>query len=75
MATLFSQVHHTLRESAEKWNQFTEELQRVLSDQNIGSLVIASLRLDDDAKIGLIPVDTHGKKSVICGILQNAVVD
>jgi len=52
MTAVFSQVHPTLCESAEKWGQFTEELQRVLSDQNIGSLVIAGLRLDDDAKNG-----------------------
>jgi len=75
MTAVFSQVHPTLRESAEKWGQFTEELQRVLSDQNIGSLVIAGLRLDDDAKTGLIPVDTSDKKSVVCEILQTIVAD
>lgn len=75
ITTLFSQVHPALRESAEKWGQFTDELQRVLSDQNIGSLVIAGLRLDDDAKTGLIPVDAYDKKSVVCGILQTAVAD
>jgi adenosylcobinamide amidohydrolase len=75
MTTLFSQARPTLRESAEKWSQFTEELQQVLSDHIIGSLVIACLRLDDDAKTRLIPVDTHDNKSVVCGILQTVVAD
>ena len=78
MTTLFSQVHPTIRESAEKLGQFTEELQRVLSDQNIASLVIVGLRLDDDAKMGLIPeipANTCHKKSVVCEILQTAVAD
>jgi len=75
VAALFSQVHPNIRESAEKLGQFTEELKRVLSDQNIGSLVIAGLRLDDDAKMDLIPFDAYDEKSVICGILQNAVAD
>ncbi|MBE0512380.1 adenosylcobinamide amidohydrolase [Candidatus Bathyarchaeota archaeon] len=78
MTTLFSQVHPNIRENAEKWSQFTEELQRVLSDQNIGSLVIAGLRLDEDAKLGLIPeipVNACDEKFVVCEILQTAVAD
>jgi len=48
----------------------------VLSDQNIGSLVIARLRLDDDdAKTGLIPDGSSDKKSVVCEMLQTAVTD
>ena len=75
VTALFLQIHPNLNENAEEWSQFTEELQRIISDQNIGSLVDASLRLDDDAKMGLIPVDTNDKKLVICRILQNAVAE
>jgi len=75
VAALFSQIYPALHESTEEWSRLTEDLQRALCDQNIGSLVDASLRLDDDAKMGLIPVDTNDKKLVICRILQNVVAE
>jgi len=53
--------------------KFTEELQRILYDPKVVSLVIAALRLDEDAEMGLIPVDMCDK-SMVCGILQTAVV-
>ncbi len=58
----------------EEIEQFKEEMQRVLSDPNVASLVVAGLRLDDDLKMGLIPVGKFNK-SRICGILQTAVMN
>jgi iron complex transport system ATP-binding protein len=78
MTTLFSQIHPEIRRNAEKFRQFKRELQRVLSDQNVTSLVVASFRFDEDAKIGLIPenlANTNNEKPVICEILQTAVTD
>jgi len=49
--------------------------QRVLSDQKIGLLVIADLRLDDDAKMRLIPGGASDKNFVVREILQTAVTD
>jgi hypothetical protein len=78
MTTLFSQIHPDIRENSEKLRQFKEEIQRVLSDQNVASLVIAALRLDDDAKMGLIPetpTNTTKERLMVCEILQTAVTD
>lgn len=79
MTTLFSQTHPTIKENARKLTQFQKELQQVLRDQNVVSLVIALLRLDDDAKLGLIPESptdaASNEKLVDGGILQNAIVD
>jgi adenosylcobinamide hydrolase len=72
--TVFSETHPTIRGDSEKLGKFTEELQRILCDPEVASLVIAALRLDDDAKMGLIPVDMCDK-SQVCGILQTAVID
>jgi adenosylcobinamide hydrolase len=44
-----------LRESPEKRKQIEKQVQQVLSDRKIASLVMASLRLDDDLRMGLIP--------------------
>jgi adenosylcobinamide hydrolase len=74
MITIFSEAHSTIRGNSEKLGKFAEELQRILHDPNVASLVIAALRLDDDAKMGLIPVDMCDK-SQICGILQTAAID
>jgi len=78
MTTLFSQIRPILRENAEKRKQFTEELDQVLSDQNIAALVIAGLRLDEDAKTDLIPenpANEYGRNFVLSKILQKAVID
>jgi adenosylcobinamide hydrolase len=78
MTTLFSQIRPILRKYPEKRKQFTKELEQVLSDQNIAALVIAGLRLDEDANAGLIPenpADEHGKNFVLSKILQKAVID
>jgi len=78
MTTLFSQIRPILRENAEKRKQFTEELDQVLSDQNIAALVIAGLRLDEDAKTDLIPenpANEYGRNFVVSKILQKAVID
>ena len=78
MTTLFSQIRPILGENPEKRKQFTEELEQVLSDQNIAALVIAGLRLDEDAKTGLIPenpANEYGRNFVLSKILQKAVTD
>jgi len=58
----------------EEMEQFKEEIQQVLSDPNVASFVVAGVRLDDDVKMGLIPVGKFNK-SRICGILQTAVMN
>jgi len=73
MITIFSETHPAIRGDSEKLGKFTEELQRTLCDPEVASLVIAALRLDEDAKMGLIPVDMCDK-SQVCGILQTAVM-
>ncbi len=78
ITTLFSQIRPTLREQPEKRKQFTEEFKRALSDQNIAALVIAGLRLDEDAKTDLIPenpANEYGRNFVLSKILQKAVID
>ena len=78
MTTLFSQIRPVLRENPEKRRQFTKELEQVLTDQNIAALVIAGLRLDEDANSGLIPenpANEYGKNFVLSKILQKAVTD
>ena len=72
--TIFSETHPTISGNSEKLGKFTEELQKILYDPEVASLVIAALRLDDDAKMGLIPVDMCDK-SQVCGILQTAARD
>jgi len=78
MTTLFSQIRPILRENPEKQRQFTKELEQVLSDQNIAGLVIAGLRLDEDANAGLIPenpANEYGRNFVLSKMLQKAVTD
>ena len=78
MTTLFSQIRPILRENPKKRKQFTKELEQVLSDQNIAALVIAGLRLDEDANAGLIPenpANEYGRNFVLSKILQKAVID
>ena len=78
LTTLFSQIRPILRENMEKRKQFTTELKKMLSDQNIATLVIVGIRLDEDAKTDLIPTNLangYGKKVVIHKILQKAVAD
>jgi phosphatidylglycerophosphatase A len=78
MITIFSETHPTICGKSEKLGQFRGELQQVFSDPNVASFVIAALRLDDDAKLGLIPeipVNRLDEKSVVCEILQTAVMD
>ena len=78
LTSLFSQIRPVLREDAEKRKQFTTELKQVLSDQNIAALVIAGLRLDEDAKLDLIPenpANEYGRSFVLHKILQKAVID
>lgn len=78
LTILFSQIRPLLREDEEMRRQFTEKLEQALSDQNIASLVIAALRLDEDAKVNLIPenpANDYGRNFVLHKILQKAVVD
>jgi iron complex transport system ATP-binding protein len=78
LTILFSQIRPLLRENAEVRKRFTEELEHVLSNQNIAALVIAGLRLDEDAKVNLIPENPdneYGRNFVLHKILQKAVVD
>ncbi len=78
MTTLFSQIRPIIRENPEKRKQFTNELEKVLTDQNIAALVIAGLRLDDDARTNLIPekpTNNYGRSFNISRILQKAVID
>jgi hypothetical protein len=78
MTTLFSQISSILDENPEKRKQFVEEVEQVLSDQNIAGLVLAALRLDEDAKTGLIPenpANEYGRNFVLSKILQKAVTD
>jgi iron complex transport system ATP-binding protein len=78
LTRLLSQIRPILRGSAEKREQFKVELEQALSDQNIAALVIAGLRLDEDAKNDLIPenpANEYGKNFVLHKILQKAVID
>jgi adenosylcobinamide hydrolase len=78
MTTLFSQISSILDENPERRRQFMEEVEHVLADQNIAALVIAGLRLDEDAKTGLIPenpANEYGRNFVLSKILQKAVTD
>jgi adenosylcobinamide hydrolase len=78
MTTLFSQISSILDQNPEKRKQFMEEVEHILSDQNIAALVIAGLRLDEDAKAGLIPenpANEYGRNFVLSKILQKAVTD
>ncbi len=78
MTTLFSQISSILDENPEKRRQFIEKVEQTLSDQNIAALVIAGLRLDEDAKTGLIPenpANEYGRNFVLSKILQKAVTD
>lgn len=76
LTTLFSQIRPKLRGNVEMRDKFTAELRQVLEDQNIATLVIAGLRLDEDAKVDLIPenpANKYGKNFVLHKILQKAV--
>jgi adenosylcobinamide amidohydrolase len=78
LTTLFSQIRPLIRENPERRKQFTKELEKVLADQNIAALVIAGLRLDDDARTNLIPeksTNNYGRSFNLGKILQKAVVD
>jgi adenosylcobinamide hydrolase len=78
MTTLFSQISSILDENPEKRRQFIEKVEQTLSDQNIAAMVIAGLRLDEDAKTGLIPenpANEYGRNFVLSKILQKAVTD
>ena len=78
LTILFSQIRPSLRENVDMRKQFREELEQVLSDQNIAALVVAGLRLDEDAKADLIPenpANEYGKNFVLHKILQKAVID
>ncbi len=78
LTTLISQIRPTLRENAEKRKQFTEELEQAFLDQNLAALIIAGLRLDEDAKSDLIPENPeneYGRNFILHKILQKAVLD
>jgi adenosylcobinamide hydrolase len=78
LTRLLSQIRPILRGSAEKREQFKAELEQALADQNIAALVIAGLRLDEDAKNDLIPenpANGYGRNFVLHQILQKAVTD
>lgn len=54
------------------------QLKHVLTDQNVAALVIAAIRLDEDARFDLIPenpANEYSKNFVIHKILQKAVID
>ncbi len=78
LTTLISQIRPILRENTEKRMQFTAELEEALSDQNIAALIIAGLRLDEDAKNDLFPenpANEYGRNFVLHKILQKAALD
>lgn len=78
MTFLFSQIRPLIRENPERRKQFTVELEKVLTDQNIAALVIAGLRLDDDARNNLIPekpTNNTGRSFNLSNILQKAVIE
>lgn len=78
LTILFSQIRPPLRKDTEKRKQFIGKLEETLSDQNIAALIIAGLRLDEDAKVNLIPenpVNEYGRNFVLHKILQKAVMD
>lgn len=78
LTTLFSQIRPILRENTEKRKRFMAQLKHVLTDQNVAALVIAAIRLDEDARFDLIPenpANEYSKNFVIHKILQKAVID
>jgi adenosylcobinamide hydrolase len=42
-----------------KYQRFRTEVERILADRKIASLVLASVRFDEDLKMGLIPGDSN----------------
>jgi hypothetical protein len=78
MTTLFSQISSILDEDPETRSRFIAEVKHALADQNVAALVIAGLRLDEDAEVGLIPqkqANKDGRSFVLSKILQKAVTD
>jgi len=78
LTTLFSQIRPVLRNYPEKRKLFIKEFKQVLADQNIATLVIAGLRLDEDVRANLIPESPNNKETdsfVLHKILQKAVTD
>ena len=77
LTILFSQIRPVLRNNPEKRELFIKEFKQVLADQNIATLVIAGLRLDEDVRTNLIPESPNNKGDsfVLHKILQKAVTD
>jgi adenosylcobinamide hydrolase len=66
----------TVRRNPEKYHQLQEQMQLALLDKRIASLVLASLRFDDDSKFGLIPEslrETSFDKTALEKIVQSAL--
>ncbi|TRO46080.1 hypothetical protein E2P65_06385 [Candidatus Bathyarchaeota archaeon] len=71
MLSLFVEAHPDLAKNSDRFNK---EAIQMLSNPKIAPLIIASFRLDDDLKIGLIPenlIDIHN----VVEALQNAVIN
>jgi iron complex transport system substrate-binding protein len=65
-----------IRENPKKQHQLKKQIEIAFSDEKIASLVITSLRFDDDSKIGLIPesqVDNSVDKTAFEEIVQTVV--
>ncbi len=63
-------------ENPEKYQKLEKQMQLALSDRNIASLVLGSLRFDDDLRIGLIPMNQKGDyvgKAFIGEVFQSAL--
>ncbi len=71
-----SSQSRTANGNLEKCQKLQEQMQLALSDRYIASLVLASLRFDDDSKFGLIPEslrETSFDKTVVKKIFQSAL--
>jgi adenosylcobinamide hydrolase len=78
LTTLFSQIRPVLRNYPEKKKLFIKEFKEALDDQNVATLIVAGLRLDEDVRSNLIPESPNSKETdsfVLHKILQKAITD
>jgi adenosylcobinamide hydrolase len=68
LMSLFSETH---RVESEKREQLRKEVEQTLADKKIAGLVLASLRFDDDLRMGLIP--EHTENIVGQGVFEEIV--
>lgn len=77
LAHIFSNIYSSIDGRPHDMSLIKERLEEALSDQHIGSLVIASLRFDEDAEIGLLPETSNNlsfNTPVVSKALESAAI-